>query len=279
MANPIHPTAIIDPAALLDEGVEVGPYSIIGAGVHVGANTIIGPHVIIENGSVIGADCRIASGAVLGGPPQDLAYKGEPTGIRIGNGTQIRECVTINRATGEGEETVIGENCFFMAYSHAAHNCRIGNNVILANAVQLGGYVQLGDYSFIGGGSVMHQFVRVGRMAFLGGASATRQDIPPFAMTDGRPASIQGINSIGLRRRGLTSGERQLLKKAFFYLWFSGLNQSQAIEAIRANLEMNPYIQELLDFVLSSKRGISHKAGTESASGNEEAEKEPLSIA
>lgn len=270
MANRIHPTAIIDPSAILGDEVEIGPYSIIGKEVEIGNNTIIAPHVVIEDRTILGANCQVASGAILGGPPQDLSFKGEPTRVRVGDNTVIRECVTLNRATGEGNETVIGENNFLMAYSHLAHNCKTGSNVILANAVQIAGYVALDDYAFIGGGCVVHQFVRVGRMAFLGGASATRQDLPPFSMNDGRPSSIQGINSIGLKRRGFTGVERQLLKKAFFYLWFSGLNQTQAIEAIQENLDVNSHIEELLEFVRSSKRGISHKAGSAKMSAGED---------
>lgn len=277
MGSRIHPTALIDSTAILGENVQVGPYSIIGAHVAIGAHTSIAPHVIIEDRTILGANCQVFSGAVIGGPPQDLGYGNEPTRVRIGDNTVIRECVTINRATGEGQETVIGERCFLMAYSHVAHNGRLGNHVILANMVQLAGYVELGDYAFIGGGCMIHQFVKVGRMVMMGGSSGCRQDLPPFSMNDGRPSSIQGINTIGLRRRGLSAAERQNLKKAFFYLWFSGLNQSQAIEAIRENLEADVYVQELIDFILASKRGISHQRGTAPTTMQEDSELEPVS--
>ncbi len=259
MTQRIHPTAIIDPSAILEDDVEVGPYSVIGANVHIGEQTILGPHVVLEDRTILGKNCRIAAGAVLGGAPQDLAYQGELTRVRVGDNALIREYVTLNRATGEGNETVIGDNCFLMAYSHLAHNCQAGDHVIMANAVQVAGHVKLGDYAFIGGGSLIHQHVVVGRMAFLGGASGCSQDLPPFSMSDGKPTTIRGVNTVGLRRRGLSSEERQRLKKAFFYLWFSGLNQTHAIQAIRDNLEMDHYLEELLDFVLSSKRGICSK--------------------
>jgi UDP-N-acetylglucosamine acyltransferase len=265
MSNLIHPSAIIDPTATLGEGVEVGPFSIIGADVQIGANTQIGPHVVIEARTILGEHCEVSAGAVLGGPPQDLNYKGEPTRVRVGNHTKIRECVTLNRATGEGQETVVGNHCFLMAYSHLAHNCRTGDNVILANAVQVGGHVEIGDWAFLGGGSVVHQHCRIGRMAFLGGASASRQDLVPFSMNMGATARVTGINSIGLRRRGLNGQERQNLRKAFFLLWFSDLNRTQAIETIRETLTVDTYIEELIDFVLTSKRGVCRAASKSSS--------------
>lgn len=262
MSTEIHATALVDPTARLGEGVQIGPYCVVGRDVEIGDNTMLASHVVLEDRTVVGKNCQIAPGAVLGGAPQDLAYQGELTRVRIGDHNLIREYVTINRATGEGNETVVGDHCFLMAYSHLAHNCLVGNHVILANAVQIAGYVQLGDYAFVGGGCVVHQFVKIGRMAFLGGASATRQDLPPFSMNDNRPSTVQGINSVGLKRRGLTAEQRQRLKKAFYYLFFSGLNQTQAIEAIRQNLEIDNHVQELLDFVATSKRGINYKRPT-----------------
>ncbi len=277
----IHPTAVIDPTAQLGENVQIGPYSVIGAGVEIGDNTIISSSVRIEDRTIVGSSCQVSPGAVLGGAPQDLSYKNEPTRARIGNNNIIRECVTINRASGEGNETVVGNNCFLMAYSHLGHNGKLANNVILANAVQLGGYVELDDYVFIGGGSVIHQFVKVGRMAFMAGASASRMDLPPFSMNDSRPCMVIGINTVGLKRRGLSSEDRQLIKKAFYYLWFSGLNQAHAIEAVRENMEINPYIEELLNFVSTSKRGINppRKHGNiQMAEDAEKAEEEILTV-
>lgn len=260
MTQRIHPTAIVDPTASVGNGVEIGPYSVVGAHVEIGDNTVLGPHVVLEDRTILGSNCQVSPGAVLGGPPQDLAYQGEPTRVRIGNNTHIRECVTVNRATGEGKETVVGDNCLLMAYSHLGHNCQVGNHVILANAAQIAGHVQLNDYVFIGGSSVIHQHCRVGRYAILGGFSATRMDLPPFSLNDARPSVIRGINTVGLKRRGFTLEQRQRLKRAFIYLWFSDLNLSQAIEAIHHNLEVDEYIEELLEFIHTSKRGFNAKA-------------------
>ncbi len=277
----INPTAVIDPSARIGENVEIGPFCVIGPEAEIGDGTRLLSHVVVEARTIIGPDCVISPGAVLGGAPQDLSYKGEPTRVRIGRSCQIRECVTINRASGEGNETVLGDDAFLMAYSHMAHNCQVGNNVILANAVQLGGHVTVSDYAFIGGSSVVHQHCRIGRMAIMGGASATRQDIPPFAMSEGRAAGVTGINTIGLRRRGLNGAERQNLKKAFFYLWFSGMTQTHAIEAIRENLMIDSYIEELISFIQSSKRGIGYKreaSSPESTESEGEPAAEPLTI-
>ncbi len=267
MASLIHPTAIIDPTAKLGTDVQVGPFCVIHANAEIGNGTRLDSHVIVEANTIIGENCHLSPGAAVGGEPQDLAFKGEFSRVRIGNNTHIREYATIHRASGENEETVVGNDCMLMAYTHVAHNCKLGNNVILANTVQLGGYVELGDYVFLGGAVVVHQFVRIGRMAFLGGRSGTRQDVPPFAMTNHAPALVTGLNSVGLRRRGLKLEERTRLKKAFFYLWFAGMNQTQAIEAIRENVEIDAYVQELIDFVQSSKRGVIGSVRTLEASG------------
>lgn len=252
----IHPTAIIDPLAQLGADVEVGPYSIIGPHCKIGDRTTIGSHVVLESHVLLGSDCQVASGAILGGHPQDLKFKNEPTWVRIGDGCVIRECVTVNRATGEGNETIIGEKCMLMAYAHVAHNCILGNEVILANSVQLGGHVEIGDYAFIGGQCAIHQFVKIGKLAIISGFSASRQDVPPFSMTDGRIATVAGINKIGLKRRGFDLAARTRMKKAFQTLFFTGMNYKQAIEALQAEGEICPEIQELISFIQSSTRGI-----------------------
>ncbi len=252
----IHPTAVIDPTATLGENVAIGPYSVIGPHCHIGDHTKLGSHVVLEEYVTLGTHCQVASGAVLGGLPQDHNFGGETSYVRIGNHTVIRECVTINRATGEGKVTEVGDECMIMAYSHLAHNCKLGNGVILANNVQMAGYVEVGDYAFISGTCVFHQFVRIGRLVIMSGLSGSRQDIPPFAMTDKRPARVIGINKVGLKRRGFTLEQRTRIKQAFHYLWFSKLNTQQAIEAIRANVEVDENVEELIQFVQSSKRGI-----------------------
>lgn len=253
----IHPTAIIDPTAEIGLDVEIGPYVVIGPECKVGDGSRLLPHAVLEGYTTLGKGCQISPGAVLGGLPQDLHFGGEKSFVVIGDNTIIRECVTVSRATGEGKETRIGNNCMLMAYTHIAHNCQVGNNVILANNVQMAGYVKVGDYAFISGTCAIHQFVEIGRIAMVAGFSGTRQDIPPFAMTEGRPqATIVGINSVGLKRRGFKPDERSRLKKAYFYLWFSKLNTDQAIEAIRREIAPDPNVEELIQFVLHSKRGI-----------------------
>lgn len=253
----IHPTAVIDPSVELGSNVAIGPYAVIGPETRIGDNSIIGPHAVIEGYATLGTNCQVSSGAVISGPPQDLHFGGEKSFVTIGNNVIIRECVTINRATGEGQTTSVGDNSMIMAYSHLAHNCQLGEGVILANNVQLAGHVEIGDYAFIGGTCVVHQFVQIGRLSIIGGFSGTRQDIPPFAMTEGRPqATIKGINSVGLKRRGFDREARSRLKKAYFYLWFSRLNIQQAIEAIHRDIEPDPSIDELIAFTINSKRGI-----------------------
>jgi len=252
----IHPTAIVDAGAVLGSGVEIGAFSYIGPNCRVGDGSIIHPHVVLQENVILGENCEVSPGAVLGGKPQDLKFKGEATYVRIGNGTVLRECVTVNRSSGEGQETVIGERCLLMAYAHVAHNCIVGKEVILANNVQLGGHVEVGDFAFLGGTCAFHQFVKIGKMAIVSGFSASRQDIPPFAMADGRPAIVAGINKVGLKRRGFDLAARTRMKKAYHLLFFSGLNFNQAIEAIQANLEIDDAVTELIQFVQNSSRGI-----------------------
>jgi UDP-N-acetylglucosamine acyltransferase len=254
----IHPTAIIHPSAQLGAGVQIGPYCVIEAHVSLGAGTILGPHVVVLANSRLGQRCSVASGAVLGGLPQDHGFGGEPSGVLIGNDVVIRECVTINRATGEGLNTIVGNGCMIMAYTHLAHNCHLGERVILANNVQLAGYVQLGDDAFIGGTCVVHQFVKIGRLTIMGGFTGTRQDLPPFAMTEGRPATVRGINTVGLKRKGFSLQARTQLKQAYHTLFFSQHNTTDAIEALRATTPegADANIDELVAFIQQSKRGI-----------------------
>lgn len=254
--NPkIHPSAIIDSSAVVHESAEIGPFSIIGPNVVINAGVKVFPHTYFEN-CEIGEGTFVSSGAVIGTAPQDLGYKGEPTKVIIGKNCQIREHVTVNRSSGEGTVTSVGDNCMLMTGSHVAHNCKVGNNVILANNVLLAGHVLLEDYVFLGGGVAIQQHSRIGEMAFMGGMSGSRQDVPPYCKASGAPAGIIGTNFIGLRRRGLTPEERNNLKLAFKFLWYSNLNQTQAIDRIRCELEMNKHIEHLISFVESSKKGV-----------------------
>jgi UDP-N-acetylglucosamine acyltransferase len=259
MSN-IHPTAIIDPSAEISEGVEIGAYAIVGANVKLEKCVKLMPQSYVEY-SEIGEGTVIHPGAVIGTAPQDLGYKGDASKVIIGKNCLIREHATINRASGEEKATVIGDNCMLMTGCHIAHNCEIGNNVILANLATLAGHVSVGDYAFLGGTIVVHQNVRIGEMVIMGGFSGTRQDIPPYAKTEGRPAGIIGINVIGLRRRGLTQDERTNLKKAYNLIWFSDLNTHQAIEKIQQEIPSNKYIENLINFMLTSKRGVTKLKG------------------
>ncbi|OGI16755.1 MAG: acyl-[acyl-carrier-protein]--UDP-N-acetylglucosamine O-acyltransferase [Candidatus Melainabacteria bacterium RIFOXYA12_FULL_32_12] len=256
----IHPSAIIDPSAEIADGVKINAYAVIGPNTKLESGVEIYPQAYIEN-SEIGKNTIISTGAVIGTAPQDLGYKGEFTKVIIGENCQIREHATVNRASGEGNITKVGNNCMLMTGAHIAHNCQVGDNAILANLATLGGHVLVGDYAFIGGMVVIHQNVRIGEMAIIGGFSATRQDLPPYAKTEGRPAGIIGINTIGLKRRGFTPEERTNLKKAFNLIWFSDLNTNQAIERIREEIPSNKYIDQLIEFINSSKRGVTKLSG------------------
>ncbi|NLF83323.1 MAG: acyl-ACP--UDP-N-acetylglucosamine O-acyltransferase [Candidatus Gastranaerophilales bacterium] len=256
----IHPSAIIHPTAEIGEGVIIHPYVVISEDVKIGAGTEIFPHAYIEH-SDIGENCKIGPGAAIGTAPQDWSYKGEKTRAIIGKECQIRENATVNRGTGEGSVTRIGDHCMLMIGCHVAHNCNIGNNVNIANNALLAGHIQVGDYAFIGGAVVMHQFVRVGEMTIVGGFTGTRVDLPPYAKIDGRPGRVVGINTIGLKRRGLSLEDRTAIKKAFSFLWFSDLNTQQAIERIGEEIKDNKYVDNLIEFMKTSKRGVTKLAG------------------
>ena len=252
----IHETAVIYPGARLGRDVEVGPYSVIGENVFIGDGTKIGAHTVIEGWTTIGKDCQIHHGACIGGAPQDLKFKGEKTFVYIGDNTIIREFVTINRATGEGEETRIGNNCLIMATAHIAHNCQIGNNVIIANGGGIAGHVIIEDRAIISGMSGVHQFVKIGRNAMIGGASKVVQDVPPFVIADGRPARVCGLNSVGIARAGMSEEVRRNLKKAYRMLYRSGMKLSDAITMMEQELDSSEAVDHLLRFLRNVDRGI-----------------------
>ncbi len=256
MKTAIHGTAIIHEEARLGEGVEVGPYSVIGAGVVIGDGTSVGSSVLIEGNTEIGRNNRIFHGAAIGSEPQDLKYSGETTYTRIGDGNTIREYVTVNAATGEGDSTTIGNNCLLMAYVHVAHDCVVSDNVILANAVNLAGHVSVHEFAIVGGIVPVHQFVRIGAHSFIGGGSRIPKDIPPFVKVAGSPPRVCGLNSVGLKRRGFTDERLDPIRKAYRFLYRSGYNVSQAVEKIESELEMTPDVETFLDFIKSSRRGI-----------------------
>jgi len=252
----IHETAVIYPGARLGRDVEVGPYSVIGENVFIGDGTKIGSHVVIEGWTTIGRECQIHHGACVGNAPQDLKFKGEKTFVYIGDNTVIREFVTINRATGEGEETRIGSNCLLMGTVHIAHNCVVGNNVVISNHAGLAGHVTVEDRAIIGGLTGVHQFVKIGRNAMVGGASKVVQDVPPFVIADGRPARVCGLNSVGIARAGLSEDVRRNLKRAYRILFRSGLKLSEAITTMEQELDSSEPVDHLLRFLRNVNRGI-----------------------
>jgi len=252
----IHPTAIVNPDAEIGDGVEIGPYSIIGENVKIGEGTKIGPCVSIEGWTKIGKRCQILQGTVIGTPAQDTHYKGGRSFVEIGDDNLIREYVTIHRGTGEDTATHIGNKNFLMAYSHIAHNCWVGDGVVIANMGTLAGYVKIEDKVMIGGLTAIHQYVRVGAYAMIGGCAKVVKDIPPFTMADGHPASLWGLNTVGLRRANFPLKTRNYLLKAYKILFRSELNTSQALEKIENELEGIPEVKYLCDFIRSSKRGI-----------------------
>jgi UDP-N-acetylglucosamine acyltransferase len=245
----IHPTALIDPTAELGEDVEVGAYSVIGANCIIGDRTVIGPHVVIEEYTILGKECQVRSGAILGGPPQDNKFKGERSYVRIGDRNQIREFVTLHRATGDEQATIIGDDNLIMAYVHVGHNCIIGNETMISSYAGLSGHISVDDNVVIGGMVGLHQFVRVGKLAMLGGYSKVVQDVPPFMMADGRPADVVDLNVRGLRRAGIPAASRTELKDAYKLLYRSNLNVSQALEAIEEEVEMVPEVTHLVEFI------------------------------
>ncbi len=226
----IHPTAIVDKRAELDSDVEIGAYSVVGAGVKIGARTLIMPHVCLDGATTFGADCKVFPFASIGAQTQDLKFKGGETFVKIGDRTTLREYVTVNSGTNEGDVTGVGSGCLIMAYCHVAHQCVVGDNVIISNATQLAGHVIVEDNAIIGGLCSIHQFVRVGRMSFIGGCSKATQDIPPYMLADGNPAEIRSINSVGLQRRGVPEEIRKNLKDAFRILYRENLSTQQALQ-------------------------------------------------
>ncbi|NQT75685.1 MAG: acyl-ACP--UDP-N-acetylglucosamine O-acyltransferase [Candidatus Omnitrophica bacterium] len=252
----IHPTALVDKKAKLADDIEVGPYAIIGPDVEIGGSTKVGAHVVIEGYTSIGKGCRIFTGAVLGSIPQDLKYKGVKSFLKIGGNNTIREYATLNPGTSEGSATDIGEDNLLMAYSHVAHDCKVGNGCVIANNGTLAGHVTLEDKAVIGGLTAIHQFTRVGKMAIIGGCSKVVQDIPPFSTCDGHPARVYTLNAVGLQRAGVTKEAQSALKKAFKFLFNSGLTFKNAAEKIKEGVEGCEEVDYLLDFIKNSKRGV-----------------------
>jgi len=252
----VHPTAIVHPRAQLSEGVQVGPYSIVGENVSIGKETKISPGVLLEWWIKIGSKCVIQKGVVIGTPAQDIRYKGERSFVEIGDGNTIREYTTIHRGTEKDSVTRIGNNNFIMAYSHIAHNCQVGDGVVIANLGTLAGYVRVEDKVIISGLSAVHQFVRIGTYSIVGACSKVIKDIPPYTKAYGNPTALWGLNTVGLRRANLPLPIRNSLKKAYKTLFRSNLNTQQALERIKNELKGISEVDYLCNFIQSSKRGI-----------------------
>ena len=256
----IHPTAIVEDGAQLGADVKVGPYAHIGANVKVGVGTTIGQGAIVDGHTTLGEKCQIFPYALIGMKTQDLKYQeGSVSYVEIGDRTVIREFATVHLGTADGEKTIIGSDCLFMAYCHAAHGCVLGNHVICSNSVQLAGDVHLADYTIIGGVTGIHQFCHVGCHAMVGGAAKVRQDFPPYMLGDMVEGSLKviGPNVVGLMRRGFSRETIQALKEAYRFLYRDGLNRTQALERVENDVEQLPEVKELVAFYRESKRGVS----------------------
>jgi UDP-N-acetylglucosamine acyltransferase len=258
MSVTIDPRAAVSPKARLGTNVSIGPFAVVEEGAEVGDGTTIAANALIGRGARIGKECRIHHGAIVGHAPQDLKYAGEPTICEVGDRTTVREYATLHRGTGEAGRTQIGSDCFLMGYAHIAHDCIIGDHVIMANAAMLAGHCEVQDWVIIGGVTPVHQFVRIGRHAMIGGGLRVPKDVPPYVLAGSAPLAFEGLNAIGLRRRGFTPQAIEALDKAYTLIYRAKLNVSQALAAIRADAGLMAVeeVRCVVDFVAGSKRGI-----------------------
>ena len=253
----IHPTAVVSPHAELAGGVKIGPYSVIGDHVTIGRDTVIGSHVVIAGHTRIGERNRISQFVSIGSPPQDVGYRGEDTRLTIGDDNIIREYATINRATTKEEwETVVGNKNYIMSYAHVAHDCILGDEIIMSNLTTLGGHISVGDHATMGGMVAVHQFVRIGAYAFLGGKCGVDRDVPPFVITAGPRAKLYGINGLGLRRLGFPPETIAGLKKAYRIIFRENKRLGEGINRARNEMDSFPELEMLLKFLDESKRGV-----------------------
>lgn len=256
MGARIHPTAVIDASAEIADECEIGPYCVIGPHVQLGAGCWLQHHVSVEGPSKIGRGNRFHAFAVIGQRTQDLKYTGEPTHLEIGDENTFREFVTVHRGTAPGSVTRVGSRGNFLAYSHIAHDCIVGDGVIFSNNGTLAGHVEVGDCAVIGGLTAVHQFCRIGRHALTGGCSKIVQDVPPFMIADGNPAKVRSFNKVGLERHGFSAEAQRCVKEAYRLIYRSDLNLQQAVEQMRTDLPDAPEVQQIIAFVTSSQRGI-----------------------
>ena len=256
MSQSIHATAIVDAGAQLGEGVTIGPWAIVGPGCALGDGSSVSARATLEKNVTLGRNVHIGIGSVLGGDPQDLKFRGEETFVDIGADTVLREYVTINRGTAHSITTRVGAGCFLMTNVHVAHDCQLGDNVIISNGTLLAGHVTVGDRVTISGNCAVHQFVRIGRYAFIGGVSKVTQDIPPFVRASGNPTALFGLNSVGLERNGFDADVRREIKRAYRLCFKSELTLTQALKHAREALEPIPEVLEFLSFIEDSQRGV-----------------------
>lgn len=252
----IHPTAIVSKKAKLADNIQVGPYTIITDNVVIGRATKIHAYCVIEGNTTVGSGCEIFTGAVIGSRPQDLKYKGEKSSLEIGDNNIIREYSTFNLGTGEGGKTIVGNSNLFMAYSHIAHDCIVGNNCVIANNGTLAGHVTIEDRAVVGGLVAIHQFVRIGMLSIIGGCSKVVQDIPPYSTCDGHPARVYGLNLVGLRRSGISKDSIEQLDRAFKILFNTGLTAKHALEKVKEEVPPGNEVSYLINFIKNSQRGI-----------------------
>ena len=256
VAAGIHETAVIAPGARIGKNVSIGAYTVIGENVEIDDGAIIYPHVTITGWTHIGKETKIFPYTTIGAEPQDLKFVGEKSYVYIGDRTTLRECITVHRATGEGECTRIGNDCLLMATVHIAHNCQLGNNIVMSNASMLAGHVIVEDRAVIGGMTGVHQFVKIGRRAMVGGMAKLIQDVVPYTMVDGHPARAIGLNAVGIKREGVDLEGRRALKQAYRILYRSGLNVAQAIEQIEAEVPKCEEVNHILEFLRGAERGV-----------------------
>lgn len=252
----ISPLACVSENALIGKNVSIGPFVTIDENVVIGDGTVIDSNAVIHSGARIGNNCHIHSGAVISDIPQDLKFNGEDSLAIIGDNTSIREFVTIHRGTASKGKTVIGNNCLIMAYCHIAHDCELGNNVIMSNQVQLAGEVVVGDYAVLGGGALVHQFTHIGKHVMLQGGSLVNKDLPPYIMAGRYPISYEGVNSVGLHRRGFSEEQINKIQQVYRVLYLSRLNNTEALAKVIAEVPQSPERDEIVNFVKASKRGI-----------------------
>jgi len=255
MTSRIHPTALVDASAEIGEGVEIGAQAIVGEGCTIGAGSVISARAMLERNVILGCGVKVGVGTVLGGDPQDLKYKGEHTTVEIGDGTTIREYTTINRGTTQSYKTTVGKGCFLMSYVHLAHDCHVGDGVIISNGTQLAGHVTIDEKAILSGLVAVHQFATIGRYCFIGGCSRVAKDVPPYVKAVGNPIKLYGLNTVGLERNGFPEEVRRELKRAYRLFFKSELNLSQARERAVAELHQYPEIGEFLAFFDRSDRG------------------------